>query len=234
MALLRFFPWRFLEALRLGRTPEYFPLALCQFCLGLRIGEACGLRWEDLDLDNRIVRIVQTIIWDQLTWDPSIKDRPKNGRERVLVIPQILAEEMKTLKTLRDPSIALVFHKNGRPLDRKSVATAYNRTLERLGITHVSGTHMLRKTSATQANRVTGDFYAVSKLLDHSSPSITLRYVEELSDQKRKVSDALNSVLEGIKNGSGFEHKDSNLGRAVPQKPTVWARSKFTLIKSNG
>jgi len=43
----------------------------------------------------------------------------------------------------------------------------HNRALERLGISHVRGTHMLRKTSATLANEVTGDFYAVSRLMDH-------------------------------------------------------------------
>ncbi len=43
---------------------------------------------------------------------------------------------------------------------------------------------MLRKTSATLANEVTGDFYAVSKLMDHSSPNVTLRYVTQTPDEQ--------------------------------------------------
>jgi hypothetical protein len=87
---------------------------------------------------------------------------------------------------------------------------------------------MLRKTAATQANRVTGDFYAVSKLMDHSSPNITLRYVEEVSDQKRKVADALNSVLEPM---GGEKDKKEN-EPVIPQNPTNWDRPKLTLVKS--
>ena len=63
-----------------------------------------------------------------------------------------------------------------------------------IGVDYVRGTHLLRKTAATQANRATGDFYAVSRLLDHATPDVTMRYVEEVDDQKRKVAEALNEV----------------------------------------
>ena len=81
------------------------------------------------------------------------------------------------------------------PVNRQTIAKVYNRTLKRLGFTHVHGTHFLRATAATLANEATGDFYAVSKLLDHSNPNITLRYVAPTNSAKQKVADALNSVL---------------------------------------
>jgi integrase len=56
-------------------------------------------------------------------------------------------------------------------MNRQTVAKAHNRALDRLGYKHVKGTHMLRKTSATLANEETGDFYAVSKLMDHYAES---------------------------------------------------------------
>jgi hypothetical protein len=139
----------------------------------------------------------------------------------------------------RDTRVSLVFHRNGEPLNRKTVGVAYNTALKRLGITHVSGTHMLRKTTATQANRVTGDFYAVSKMLDHSDPSITLKYVEEVSDQKRKVADALDSVANaalGISprdpNGPKSSNKVRDDEHPVPQCPTPALGQKLVLIKS--
>ena len=60
----------------------------------------------------------------------------------------------------------------------------------------MTGTHLLRRTAATQANDVTGDFFAVSQLLDHSSAKITERYVKRLPSQKRKVADALGGCLD--------------------------------------
>ncbi len=224
---------RFLEALRTGRSPQYYFVALTQFCLGLRIGEALAIYWDDLDLENRIAHINKTVDWDQYSWEATIKERPKNGNERALSIPKILATELKGLKAKRDPSVSLIFHKNGIPLIRKTIANAYNRELKRLGITHVSGTHMMRKTAATQANRVTGDFYAVSKLMDHSSPNITLKYVEEVSDQKRKVADALNSVLEK-RAGENSEPKKYDTEGDVPLCPPLVPQRKLFLIKSTG
>lgn len=133
---------KFLRALKAQKNPLYFPLALTQFGLGLRIGEACGLHWGAIDFKNRIATIEQTIVWDQDNWQPAIKPRPKNGQVRFLVIPEILAEELLRLKERRDTKVDLIFHDNGRPLIRKTIGKAYNRALESCGITYVSGTHL--------------------------------------------------------------------------------------------
>lgn len=185
----------FLSELRKYRVPIFYTLALAEVALGLRIGEACGLNWPAIDLQNKLIRIDWTVVWDLFTWQSRIKERPKNGKIRVLVMPDVLVEELKRLEQVRDPNIPLVFHFNGLCLNRQTVAKLYNRTLSRLGITHVHGTHFLRATAATLANEATGDFYAVSKLLDHSNPNITLRYVAPTNSAKHKVAEALNSVL---------------------------------------
>ena len=39
--------------MRLQRSPFYYPLVLCGFRTGLRIGELIGLKWEDIDFKNR-------------------------------------------------------------------------------------------------------------------------------------------------------------------------------------
>ncbi|MEU0728307.1 site-specific integrase [Streptomyces sp. NPDC006140] len=46
---------RFLAAAR-RRTP-YYPAFLVVCLLGLRRAEVCGLRWEDIDLDNRVILV---------------------------------------------------------------------------------------------------------------------------------------------------------------------------------
>ena len=92
---------------------------------------------------------------------------------------------------------------------------------------------MLRRTAATLANEVTGDFYAVSKLLDHSSQNITLRYVAQTSVQKQKVVVALNGVLENVLGGHFEIKKVVSDGRPVPQCPASGSRPKLKLIKSS-
>ncbi len=186
---------RFLEFLKKGFNQNHYALALAQFSFGLRIGEACGLAWSNLDLEKRVVVIDQVVIWHHTTWEATVKKRPKNNKVRILVIPEVLVKQLEEMKKRRDPKVDLVFHRDGEPYNRKDVGKVYNRALIALGITHVSGTHMMRRTAATLANEATGDFYAVSQLLDHSSPDITLRYIAQTSVQKHKVANALNGVL---------------------------------------
>ncbi len=232
----------FLEDLKKSKSPIFFSMALAQFCLGLRIGEVCGMTWEAMDLPRRVARIEWTITWDQLSWEPQIKQRPKNGKVRILVIPEFLALELERLRRIRNPGVPFLFHCNGRPMNRQTVAKAYNRALDRLGYKHVKGTHMLRKTSATLANEETGDFYAVSKLMDHSSPNITLRYVAQTNAQKQKVADAMDAVLGRGNAGKAVPHVphggriESDLpgggGAPVPQCPPREIANRLKLIKS--
>lgn len=81
--------------------------------------------------------------------------------------------------------------KDGELLNRKAIGLSYNSVLKNLGIQDVTGTHFLRRTFATLANELTGDFYAVSKVLDHSSTDVTQRYVRPMLSQKRKVAEAI-------------------------------------------
>ncbi len=185
---------KFFRALKGQKNPIYFSIALTQFGLGLRIGEACGLHWKAIDFENGIATIEHTIVWDQENWEAKIKHRPKNGRIRFLVVPEVLLKEFASLKAQSRPEHQLIFHQAGEPLIRKTVGNAYNRALKACGIDYVSGTHLMRKTSATQANRVTGDFHAVSKSLGHASLEETQKYVEEVDDGKRKVAKALDQV----------------------------------------
>lgn len=228
----------FLEDLRKSKSPIFASMAVTQFCLGLRIGELAGITWEALDLKTRVIRIERTIDWDQITWEPRVKERPKNGKVRVLVMPETLVEELKRLEKSRDLNVPFVFHNHGKPINRQTVAKAYNRALERLGIKNIRGTHMLRKTSATLANEATGDFYAVSKHLDHSSPNVTLRYVAQTNSQKHKIADALNGVLTGKTQGS-VPPGDGVAGNfivrkkaPVPQCPPDRSSPLLTLLKS--
>lgn len=185
---------RFLAELKKQKNPAYFPLAAAQFGLSLRIGEVCALDKRFIDFERKEIRIGQTVIWNDRTWDASLKMYPKNDHVRHLSIPDFLCTILKEWIERGDSRYSLLFHKNGELLNRKSIGAAYNRVLKSLGIDYVSGTQMMRRTSATHANDVTGDFFAVSAQLDHSSPEVTKRYVKRISSQKVKVAKALNEI----------------------------------------
>jgi integrase len=49
------------QFLKHSKNHRYYPLFLLLFCYGLRRGEAMGLRWEDVDFENKVIRIRQTL-----------------------------------------------------------------------------------------------------------------------------------------------------------------------------
>ena len=224
---------KFLAALR-DRYPQNYVLALVQLGLGLRISETLALHWEDMDLEKGTVTVRRNVAWNKEARGLFLKAR-KNKKELTVALPALVIQELKLWKTKRDRNTPLVFHRNGELSKRQQVSKAYNRILASLGITYVTGTQMLRKTSGTLARKITGDVYAASKLLDHSSVSITEKYYqEELDEDKVMVADALNGVLTGFVGefGGNFSQKNGEKKNPVPQRPPEGSRPILTLVKS--
>ena len=229
---------RFLDGLR-ARYPQNFVLALFQIGLGLRIGETVALHWDDLDLENGVATVRRNVAWDKKGQKLFLKLR-KNKKELRVAIPALITQELVVWKKKRDRNVALIFHRDGQLLKRQQISKAYNRVLKSLGITYVTGTHMLRKTAGTLARKITGDVYAASKLLDHSSVSITEKYYqEELDEDKVMVANALNGVLVGYvgdakkNSGENPPEKIRAESNPVPLCPPLSHRPILNLVKSS-
>ena len=72
-------------------NPVYWRLAVFMLSTGARVGEACGLKWEELDLDRGTARIVRQVRLDQQTKHPFLEDVTKTaGSARLLMLPERL------------------------------------------------------------------------------------------------------------------------------------------------
>lgn len=221
---------RFLSTLN-SSYPHFYPVALLQLGLGLRIGEALGMCWDDFDLKRREVSVQRNIAWNKQTRELLPKKR-KNARILDAALPEFLIPVLEDLFSKRDPKVPYLFFRKGQLVRRQQVAKAYNRTLEKLGIDYLSGTHILRKTSGTLARKLTRDVYAASKLLDHSSVNITEKYYQEqLDEDKRMVAEALSSVLTQAVGSNPPENPTGKKATCPPVSPKT-NFPKLTLIKS--
>lgn len=162
------------------------PLVRFLLCTGTRIGEARGVRWQDLDLDakdpetgaeNPIVRIRGQLqrIEGKLTY----RSTTKTNQDRVLPLPLFLAAELKTLRDqqvsdgIEDPDGIVFLNPEGRRLDEKYVSDRLKAACIRAGIPPVSP-HKLRHTAATLALAESGgDLHAVQKMLGHQQSRLT-------------------------------------------------------------
>lgn len=219
---------RFLQELK-KRNDTYFVAGLLQYFFALRIGEVCGLYKDCIDLEKMVITIRRCVHWDLRTWIPTVKAYTKTKRVRFLPIPQQLAPILRQVIAQSDPKDPLLLSKDGTPLNRKTIASFYNRTLAGLGFNHVSGTHFMRRTAATLANEATGDIDAVSRFLGHSSVRVTRRYTGETDEQKLKVSRALGEVFRG--DGGA----DKMFGtKSIPQNPATEKSVRKLRLVSDG
>lgn len=158
---------------------------------GLRIGEACALRWEDVDLKGRSLRVEGTLqrLYDYGSGHTRLllgSPKTASSRREVPLAPALSA----LLRQLRpkgySPYVCALPGHEG-PLEPRTLRVYFGLLLSRLGIRRVNY-HGLRHTFATRCIEAGVDAKTVSALLGHSDVSTTLNlYVHPGIDQKRQA-----------------------------------------------
>lgn len=133
---------------------------------GLRLAEVAGLERRDLDLDRRTITVRREIA--------------KGGKPRTVPICDELLAELEPIRgytlgwAVIDQGDAPKLQ--GRPLAIKSVAHIFELWLpRRLG--WPIHAHQLRKTFATELYVRGEDLATIQRLLGHSDPKTTMRYI---------------------------------------------------------
>lgn len=174
---------------------------LISMCMGLRIGEVCGLKWGDVDLNNMTVHIRHTVsrIYkgsDENTNRTKLKvDIPKTASSyRDVPITKDLAEILRRESAQYKKDIYIVTG-SGKPTEPRRYRECLNRLLDRLGLPHIKF-HSLRHSFATRCIEAGGDCKTVSALLGHSDVRTTMNlYVHPGSEQKRDCIDTMLNSL---------------------------------------
>ena len=68
------------------------PSAMLMMLSGLRRGEATALQWNDIDFTNNKISATKSFNFKSMDFKP-----PKNGKSRVVSVPQMLIDYLKTL-----------------------------------------------------------------------------------------------------------------------------------------
>lgn len=153
--------------------------------LGLRQGEALGLRWEDVDLDNGVLRVRQTLM--RVKSKGLIFSTPKSQKSRrdVALPPSLLAslKSHRKEQTQRRLSVGdawtdsgLVFTlDDGRPIDPSVDARRWRDLLKAAGVRHYR-LHDARHAAGTMLLAQGVDLRIAMSILGHSQLSVTMRY----------------------------------------------------------
>ena len=187
---------RFMESIRDDDTWHDF--FYTEITTGLRLGEICGLRWEDMDWEKGILRVRRSV-------------RKENGR--------IVVGETKTAQGRRDielpPSTVELLRRRKAdgfteawifpdgfdtksPMHPEKVYRKLKEILQKNDLPNLRF-HDLRHTFATHALSSGVDPKTLSGLLGHSKASFTLdTYTHVTQDMQRKAADIVGGFLEEL------------------------------------
>jgi integrase len=187
---------------------EFCSLVVTALYTGLRLGELLALRWINVDLDARVIRVREALEETRTNGIRSKETKTKAGR-RDVSLPDVVVTTLRdhrrqqlelriALGLGKMPDDALVFAgSNGEPRSPGVTSTRWGILANSLGIPAVTF-HALRHTHASQLIDAGIDVVTVSKRLGHSSPNVTLQiYAHRFQKSDAKAAEAINNALGG-------------------------------------
>lgn len=178
--------------------PSKFGILLCIYS-GLRLGEVCSLKWEDIDLNSRVIRVRSTVQRIQMFETGSTKKtrlvvglpKTKASIRDIPIHPFI----MELIKRLSVPMDGYVISGNSMPLDPRTYQYRFKGFLKSADIQD-SHFHVLRHTFATNCIASGVDVKSLSEILGHASVNTTLnKYVHSSIDMKHRQLEKLITIL---------------------------------------
>jgi integrase len=144
------------------RKAKYRALFMTCYAAGLRLGEACQLRVEDIDSKRMVLRV----------------RCGKGNRERLTVLSPRLLEVLRAYWRLAKPEIWLFpGAKRSRPISLDSARTVFHRARVEAGLASGYSPHSLRHSFATHLLDAGTDLSLIQNLLGHRSIRTTSRYI---------------------------------------------------------
>jgi integrase len=186
------------EITRLLRVGDSFRVLLATMIFsGVRIGEALGLTWSDVDFDRGFVRVRYQL--DRKRTRVPVKTDA--GRRDIVLVPQLaklLREHRVASPHSRD--VDYVFPSpDGRGRDHRSTSRGVERAVARAKLGDGISSHNLRHTFASML--IVGlrlDPVRVAKQLGHTKPSFTEDTYAHLFEQARHADELRDSLDKGF------------------------------------
>lgn len=183
----------FLRYLYADMSVTKMGIILC-LSTGLRLGEICALKWEDIDFQKKVLNVNHTVqrmaIGNQKKKTALCEGMPKTDCSRREV--PLSDEMLQLLSKFAHPDKYVL--NNKKPLEPRTYQYQFRRYQQEAGIAY-RNFHVLRHTFATNCIENGVDVKSLSEILGHSDVHITLnKYVHPTLDTKRQHMNTISSI----------------------------------------
>ena len=157
---------------------------------GLRIGELCALRWQDIDMELSLIHVRHnlqrvgsygsrsTVLLQQPKTDTSMRTIPLSVETKIFLEHIISDNSPENFLLSGTP----------KPIEGRVMRDYFKRLLRRAGLPHDVRFHSLRHSFATRCVEAECDIKTLSVMLGHSQASITMDiYVHPTIEAQRKM-----------------------------------------------
>lgn len=182
---------------------RYYIAPLLGLTTGMRIGEILGLRWKDVNLEEGLVRVIQTLSSDGKTLMPYTKSAA--GKRAIKLSPETLSylelhkqriDKEKIAQSYKNYDL-VVCTEYGNPSHKSNIRRYFNVQIKKLGLPQIRF-HDTRHTHATLLLEQGVNPKIVSKRLGHADVRITLdRYSHLLPSMQDEVAINFGKMLFG-------------------------------------
>jgi len=174
-------------------TKHLLPIMLASRC-GLRLSEICGLRWEDINLRERTLRVLQVVVnGGEKGSTPTVKLVPKTvTSSRPIIIPQSVTDYLTALKLKHKHKLVFCYD-DGAPYLPRNYGRQFAEFLKAEGLPHTRF-HDLRHFVATSLMDAGVPDKEIAEYMRHADTAITRRY-EHIRQNRR---DNAAAVIDGL------------------------------------
>lgn len=172
-------------------------ILLCLFT-GIRVGELCAMRWDDISLSERSMRVCKTM--QRIRTDAPGSRRteikiqePKSACSvRTIPIPEMMIELLGRFHT---PGTFFLTGDDSRYIEPRTMQNRFKRILVSCGISDANF-HATRHTFATRCIEMGFDVKSLSEILGHADVAITMnRYVHPSMALKSENMDRFSNLF---------------------------------------
>ena len=175
---------------------------LISLCTGLRIGEVCALKWDDISFAEQTIHVHHTMQRVQTHSDEKCRTKvilstPKSAcSNRIIPITDDLLAALHQYQSSTDGFV--MTNSKSQYIEPRTLQNHFNRVLKSTNIAPANF-HALRHTFATRCVEVGFDIKSLSEILGHATVNITMnRYIHPSLDLKKENMKRL-SVLFTVK-----------------------------------
>lgn len=160
---------------------------------GLRRGELLALDWSNIDLENKLLTVCQTLV--KVKGGETIRNTTKSRCERVVPLSDTACELLKQIRE-KDTQSGLVFvTERGHSVSLRNYERLYKKFFAQQQDKHPQlkymSAHKLRHSYATFMLHSGADVDTLRALLGHVDISTTQRYVHSNLEQMRSATSKL-------------------------------------------